>query len=76
MEIGGWKTDSVFRRYAIVDQRDKRAAMAKLEEARMREAIERLELEQAARAGNDPDFDPDSPKNGAERSGAENGRVN
>jgi hypothetical protein len=34
MKIGGWKTRSVFERYNIVDQRDKREAMQKLEIAR------------------------------------------
>ena len=33
MKIGGWRTRSVFERYAIVDQTDIRAAMRKLEEA-------------------------------------------
>jgi hypothetical protein len=33
MEIAGWKTDSIFRRYAIVDGEDKRSAMAVLESA-------------------------------------------
>jgi hypothetical protein len=31
MKIGGWKTRSVFERYAIVSQSDIRDAMAKLE---------------------------------------------
>jgi integrase len=31
MRIGGWKTDSVFRRYNIVDEADLRDAMQKLE---------------------------------------------
>jgi hypothetical protein len=31
MEIGGWKTRSVFERYALVSQSDIRDAMANLE---------------------------------------------
>ncbi|MGB9073003.1 MAG: hypothetical protein WCC22_10065, partial [Terriglobales bacterium] len=34
MRIGGWKTRSVFERYNIVDQRDVREALLKLEQAR------------------------------------------
>jgi hypothetical protein len=30
MRIGGWKTDSVFRRYNIIDESDLRDAMQKL----------------------------------------------
>ncbi|HEY4930058.1 MAG TPA: site-specific integrase [Terriglobales bacterium] len=76
MKIGGWKTPSVFKRYAIVDQRDLRDAMAKLEQARKREAMERLEREQIANGANDHDNDHDFSQNGAERSGGKNGRVN
>lgn len=36
MEIGGWKTASVFRRYAIVSAADRRDAMDKLEADRAR----------------------------------------
>lgn len=31
MRIGGWKTRSVFERYAIIDQKDIRAAVEDLE---------------------------------------------
>ena len=34
MRIAGWKTASVFKRYAIVDQKDIRAALQQLERAR------------------------------------------
>jgi integrase len=33
MRVGGWKTPSVFERYNIVDQRDIREALHKLEQA-------------------------------------------
>jgi integrase len=35
MRIAGWKTSSVFKRYAIVDQRDIRVALQQLERARL-----------------------------------------
>ena len=47
MMIGGWKTRSVFERYAIVSQSDIRAAMVKLEAGQQRdnaEAALRLKL--------------------------------
>jgi hypothetical protein len=34
MSIGGWKTNSMFRRYAIVSSSDQRAAVEMLERAR------------------------------------------
>lgn len=37
MKIGGWKTRSVFDRYAIVSQSDIRDAMAKLEAGQQRD---------------------------------------
>jgi integrase len=36
MRIAGWKTSSVFKRYAIVDQADVRAALQQLERARQK----------------------------------------
>jgi integrase len=40
MKIGGWKTRSVFERYAIVSQSDIRDAMAKLEAGQQRDSAE------------------------------------
>lgn len=37
MRIAGWKSSSVFKRYAIVDQADVRAALQKLEQARQKQ---------------------------------------
>ncbi len=37
MRIAGWKTSSVFKRYAIVDQADVRAALQQLERARQKQ---------------------------------------
>lgn len=41
MKIGGWKTASVFRRYAIVSNRDTGLAMAALEEKRAQDEAQR-----------------------------------
>ena len=40
MKIGGWKTRSVFERYAIVSQSDIREAMTKLEAGQQRDNAE------------------------------------
>jgi len=45
MKIGGWKTNSVFKRYSIVNTDDMSDAFAKLE--RRREAERTLRAEQA-----------------------------
>ena len=37
MRIAGWKTSSVFKRYAIVDKADVRAALQQLERARQKQ---------------------------------------
>ena len=37
MRIAGWKTSSVFKRYAIVDNTDVRAALQQLERARQKQ---------------------------------------
>ena len=36
MRVAGWKTSSVFKRYAIVDKTDVRAALQQLERARQK----------------------------------------
>jgi integrase len=51
MEIGGWKTESVFRRYAIVSATDRRDAMEKLE-------ADRARMDAALQASKAPDLSP------------------
>jgi len=48
MQVGGWLTPSVFKRYSIVDQTDIRAAMARLELKQERDRAEAAVQEQAA----------------------------
>jgi stage III sporulation protein SpoIIIAA len=43
MRIAGWKTSNVFKRYAIVDKTDVRAALQQLERARQRQSRQRPE---------------------------------
>jgi integrase len=50
MKIGGWKTRSVFERYAIVSQSDIRDAMTKLEAGQQRENAEAPEEKRTAEA--------------------------
>jgi len=38
MKIAGWRTSSIFKRYAIVDQKDIRVALQQLERARQKQA--------------------------------------
>ncbi len=38
MRIAGWKTSSVFKRYAIIDETDIRAALRQLERARQKQS--------------------------------------
>jgi hypothetical protein len=47
-KIGGWKTRSVFERYAIVDQRDIADAMQKLE---VEQALAKLKTTQETQLG-------------------------
>jgi integrase len=48
MKIGGWKTRSVFERYAIVSQSDIRDAMTKLEAGQQRDNAEAAEEQKSA----------------------------
>jgi hypothetical protein len=48
MKIGGWKTRSVFERYAIVSQSDIRDAMVKLEAGRERDNAEAAQEKKTA----------------------------
>jgi integrase len=48
MKIGGWKTRSVFERYAIVSQSDIRDAMTKLEAGQQRDNAEAAQEQHAA----------------------------
>ena len=48
MKIGGWKTRSVFERYAIVSQSDIRDAMAKLEAGQQRDNAEATHEQKSA----------------------------
>jgi integrase len=52
MDIGGWKTPSVFKRYSIVDQSDIRAAMTSLEAKQQRDNEEAAQQKSAAFAEN------------------------
>jgi hypothetical protein len=46
MRIGGWKTDSVFKRYNIIDEADLRDAVVKLESSQ-KENSQRIAKENA-----------------------------
>jgi integrase len=46
MRIAGWKTSSVFKRYAIVDQKDIRAALQQLERVRQKQSYHTDECSQ------------------------------
>jgi len=46
MKIGGWRTRSVFERYAIVSRSDMNDAILKLQEAENRVVQERLQAEE------------------------------
>jgi hypothetical protein len=48
MKIGGWKTRSVFERYAIVSQSDIQDAMTKLEAGQQRDNAEAAQEEKSA----------------------------
>ena len=61
MRIGGWKTDHVFRRYDIVDNRDLADAMAKLAEHQARTT------EDFAQLGRDEDVQSNENNSGSVR---------
>jgi integrase len=65
MKIGGWKTPSVFKRYAIVSPADMEQAIGKLERERERVAAE-----------NDHDLDHDSAISSADGSKTKTARIN
>jgi hypothetical protein len=46
MKIGGWRTRSVFERYAIVSRSDMNDAILKLQESEKRAEQERIEKEE------------------------------
>jgi integrase len=73
MKIGGWKTASVFKRYAIVDESDMRAAMGKLERKREQDRLERGRI---APDAIDHDFDHDSAISSAAGSKTKTARIN
>jgi integrase len=52
MRIAGWRTSSVFKRYAIVDQKDIRAALQQLERVRQKQP------EPADERSSGPDYTP------------------
>ncbi len=56
MKIGGWKTRSVFERYAIVDQRDIASGIGKLElqQQHDRECLGRVEAKSTENAATLP----------------------
>jgi integrase len=55
MRIAGWKTSSVFKRYAIVDKTDVRAALQQLERARQKQFDHADE-----RSSTESEYTPDS----------------
>jgi len=60
MKIGGWKTRSVFERYAIVSQSDIRDAMAKLQEGQKRDNAEAAQEQVGQSLGRVASIKPDS----------------
>jgi len=66
MKIGGWRTRSVFERYAIVSRSDMNDAMLKLQESENRVEQERLQSEEQqaqirAQIGHNKAVSPDIP---------------
>ena len=66
MQIGGWRTRTVFERYNIISQADISEALGKLERAR----------EQQQSAANDHDFDHDLPNSDAKRGEVKTPEIN
>jgi hypothetical protein len=50
MKIGGWKTRSVFERYAIISQTDIRDTMTKLEAGQQRDNAEAAKTRKARKS--------------------------
>jgi integrase len=67
MEIGGWKTAAVFKRYDIVNNADTQRAIVQLEQSRAADLLARQ---------NSHDFSHDSMEGSVAGAGVDRGRVN
>jgi len=68
MEIGGWKTRSVFLRYDIVNSKDRKRAMEQLEQQRL--------AHEQARTENGHSFSHNSVSEATEQAEPQNARIN
>ncbi len=68
MEIGGWKTRSVFLRYDIVSSKDRKMAMEQLEQQRL--------AHEHARTENGHSFSHNSLSEATEQAEPQNARTN
>ncbi len=68
MEIGGWKTRSVFLRYDIVNSKDRKMAMEQLEQQRL--------AHEHARTENGHNFSHNSLSEATEQAELQNARTN